>query len=95
MVNKQYRSHINFPFSRIERECYSTKVIKKKWGQTVGQTGIANSTRILFIAFSSLNHVLGTRFVTGDYASFGSKFFLFVNNELFLLYTDTCGNGYL
>ena len=92
MVNKQYRSHINFPFSRIERECYSTKVIKKKWGQTVGH---ANSTCILFIAFSSLNHVLGTRFVTGDYASFGSKFFLFVNNELFLLYIDTCGNGYL
>ena len=66
MVNKQYRSHINFPFSRIERECYSTKVIKKKWGQTVGH---ANSTCILFIAFSSLNHVFGTRFVTGDYAS--------------------------
>ena len=50
--------------------------------------GHANSTCILFIAFSSLNHVLGTRFVTGDYASFGSKFFLFVNNELFLLYID-------
>ena len=63
----------------------------------MGQTGSANSTRILFIAFSSLNHVLGTRFVTGpgDYASFGSKFFLFVNNELFLLYIDTCVNGYL
>ena len=43
-----------------------------------------------FIAFFSLNQVLGTRFVTEDFANFDSK-----NNDHVFYYIDMCGNGYL
>ena len=49
-----------------------------------GQYRNTNSTRPFFLAFLSLNHALGTRFITDDFAYFCSKIF-FITILPFLL----------
>ena len=46
----------------------------------------------VFIAFFSLNHVSGTRFITDDFAIFSLENVLFLNYHFFY-YIEVCRNG--
>ena len=56
----------------------------KSYNQSIDNINLPNLHALFFIAFLSLNHVLGIRFITHEFANFCSKKF-FITKLLFLL----------
>ena len=66
----------------------------KSYNQSIDNINLPNLHALFFIAFLSLNHVLGIRFITHEFANFCSKYFLLLN-YYFFYYIEACRNGHL